>query len=228
MGRAGGPAGAGRRLSRNAAGGQRAAVLLAAGRGERMQASGSPFAGVPKPLVPLAGRPLCRHAAETLAGAGDTLRLAVVPPGQAGEAVQAALEGLDYRCVTNPQPGRGLLSSFQAAAAALPAGLDGAVFALADMPLVSLATHRALREAATQAAAAQCVYGGVSAPPLWLPAHLFPALLALPDADNGPRALLRGPDVVRVPRPVAELLDVDTPQALAQAEARLPHPHSAR
>ncbi|MDO4263970.1 MAG: nucleotidyltransferase family protein [Deinococcus sp.] len=199
-----------------------AGVLLAAGRGERMQAAASPdLRGVPKLLVPLAGKPLCRHAAEALAGAGDPLRLAVVPPGEGGARVQAALAGLGYRCVTNPQPQRGLLSSFRVAVAALPPGLDGAVFALADMPLVSLKTHAALRGAAHRAQAAQCLYGEVGAPPLWLHADLWPALLTLPEADAGPRALLRGPDVMRVPRPVAELLDIDTPQALAEAEATL-------
>ncbi|GHF94281.1 hypothetical protein GCM10017783_02870 [Deinococcus piscis] len=194
---------------------RRAGVLLAAGRGTRMQDSGSPFAGLPKPLVPLAGKPLCRHAAEALAYASDLVRLAVVPPGQAGDAVRAALDGLGYLYAVNPEPERGLLSSFRAAVQALPPGLDGAVFALADMPLVSLETHRALRTAARPSLAAQCRYGAVSAPPLWLHADLFPALLALPDADSGPRALLTG--AAQVPCPPGELLDVDTPQALAQA-----------
>lgn len=183
-----------------------------------MQASGSPVDRWPKPLVPLAGRPLCRHAAEALASAGDAVRLAVVPAGEAGDAVRAALGGLGYRFAVNPEPERGLLSSFRAAVQALPPELDGAVFTLADMPLVSPDTHRALRAAAEYSPAAQCRYGEVSAPPLWLHAGLFPALLALPQADTGPRALLAG--AVQVPCSPGELLDVDTPQALAEA-ARL-------
>ncbi|WP_261665046.1 NTP transferase domain-containing protein [Deinococcus sp. Marseille-Q6407] len=221
-----------------------AGILLAAGKGERMrQASGSLFSGepagapkalppkvlVPKVLVPLTGQPLCRHAGAALAGADDALRLAVVPPGELGAEVAAALDGLGFECVINPQPGRGLLSSFQAAVQALPAEIGGAVFALADMPLVSLDTHRQLREVAAnatpeQVAAVQCVYGEVAAPPLLLRRALFPELLALDPTDHGPRQLLRQyrAQTAELQRPAAELLDVDTPEALSQARKIVP------
>ncbi|MFC6592855.1 NTP transferase domain-containing protein [Deinococcus lacus] len=58
----------------------RAAVLLAAGRGERMRAA-LPDAP-PKPLVMLAGRPLCWYAAQAILQAGYGRRLAVVPPAR--------------------------------------------------------------------------------------------------------------------------------------------------
>ncbi|MFC6592856.1 NTP transferase domain-containing protein [Deinococcus lacus] len=138
------------------------------------------------------------------------------------------MDALGFECLTNPEPQRGLLSSFQVGAAALLAGGEegpGAVFTLADMPLVSIDTHQHLLALGPETEAAQCRYGegeaAVSAPPLLLRADLLPALLALPAADIGPRALLRGRTVTLLPRPAAELLDVDTPQALAQAAAYL-------
>lgn len=189
-------------------------------------ALGSSFCGVPKPLVPLWGRPLSRWAAEALAGADDELRLAVIPAGKAGENLKAALDGLGFQWVVNEAPERGLLSSFQVAILALPPGLDGAIFTLADMPLVSHETHTRLRQLAaadSQTAAVQCVYGGVSAPPMLLRSQLFPELLRLPPTDSGPRSLLRQVKVQQLPCSAAELLDIDTVQALTQA-APMPTP----
>ncbi len=62
-----------------------AAILVAAG-------SGSRFGGdIPKQFLPLAGKPVIRHAAETLAGAVDLLQ----PVGDA-PSIEAALSGLPH------------------------------------------------------------------------------------------------------------------------------------
>ncbi len=197
-----------------------AGVLLAAGRSVRM--------GQPKQLAVLGGRPLCRHAARSLAAAYTPL-LAVVPPGEVGEGIRAALAGLDFTFAVNPHPERGLASSFRVAAAALPGGLGGAAFALADMPLVTAALHlellRAFRE--TNAPVVLAAYGegqeAVRAPPHLLRADLLPALLTLPDADHGPRSVLaaHAGAAVTCHFPAGLLLDVDTPQALAAAVEQL-------
>ncbi|RTR26136.1 hypothetical protein EJ104_08935 [Deinococcus radiophilus] len=185
-----------------------------------MGQAASPFQAVPKPLVLLAGKPLIRWAAEALTDTADPFRLTVIPAGEAGRQIQAALEGLGFAYAINPTPELGLLSSFQAAVRALPEGLDGAVFSLADMPLISTATHRALRAAWKPGVqAVQCRFGEVSAPPLVVGAELFAPLLALDAADHGPRKLLQG--AVTITCPPGELLDVDTPQALVQAETWL-------
>lgn len=63
---------------------QVAVVLLAAGSGSRLGA------GVPKALVPLAGRPLAAWSAAALAPLADVLVL-VVPGGPEGEAIAAAV-----------------------------------------------------------------------------------------------------------------------------------------
>ena len=178
-----------------------AAVLLVAGCSTRM--------GQPKALLPLGGLPLCRHAAQTLVAAGYGEVWAVRPPGEVGEAVEAALHGLPLRWVTNPLPEQGLLSSFQTAGQALAdgSGAGAAVFVLADMPLVGTATHQAIGAAFAAGTPGAVItrYGAVTAPPTLLRRDLLPDLLALPPGDHGPRALLRtlGDGVRTVERPAA-------------------------
>ena len=193
-----------------------AAVLLVAGRSTRM--------GQSKALLPLGGMPLCRHAAQTLVEVGYGEIWAVLPPGETGDAVRAALQGLPLRGVTNPQPAQGLLSSFQAAGEALWAesAAPAVVFTLADMPLVRRDTHQALGTVfgAEQPAAIITRYGEVAAPPTLLRRDLLPRLHEFPPSDHGPRTLLRelGRELKKIDRPAAELLDIDTPEAWAQAQ----------
>lgn len=192
-------------------------VLLAAGRSTRM--------GRPKQLVLLGGQPLVRHAALALAGGGFERLLAVVPPGEVEERVRAALADLPFSYAVNPNPGRGLAGSFRAAAG-LPEGF-AAHFALGDMPLLTGEVHARLlttfRE--TRAPLVLAEYGdpgaqAVRAPPHLFRADLLPALRDLPDADHGPRLLLRrfAHQAVTLRFPSALLADVDTPEDLARLE----------
>ncbi|QFP77216.1 NTP transferase domain-containing protein [Deinococcus sp. AJ005] len=197
-----------------------AAVLLAAGRSKRM--------GRPKQLADLNGQPLCLYAAQALAEVYSPL-LAVIPPGAVGEGIRAALAGLPFTFVVNPQPELGMASSFRVAAESLPAGLGGAAFALADMPLVSADLHAKLLSAfrETNAPVVIAAYGtgedAVRAPPHLLRADLLPELLTLPDADHGPRRIIaaQGKSVLTLNFPAAMLLDVDTPEGLKEAWAAL-------
>ena len=59
------------------------AVVLAAGRGGRLQGRGN---GSPKCLLPVAGRPLIHHVLTSLANAG--LREAVLVLGHCGEQIE--------------------------------------------------------------------------------------------------------------------------------------------
>lgn len=194
-------------------------VLLAAGRGSRM--------GRPKQLTPLHGVPLARHAALALAGARFDNLLAVIPAGEVGEGVRAALAGLPFGFAVNPDPARGLAGSFRVAAAALPAGLAAAHFALADMPLLTPEVHARLLAAFRETGAPLVLaeYGepdgeAVRAPPHLFRADLLPDLRALPDADHGPRTLLRqhAGEAVTLRFPAGLLADVDTPEDLARLE----------
>ncbi len=199
-----------------------AGVLLAAGLSTRM--------GQPKQLADLHGRPLCTYAARALADAGHDHLLAVVPPGEVGDRIRAALSGLGFAFVVNPEPGRGLASSFRAAVHALPPGLAGANFALADMPLVTAGVHRALLGAFRDSGApvVLAVYGdgvgAVRAPPHVFRADLLDAVKETPDSDHGPRSLIAAhrAEAVTVSAPPGLLLDVDTPDALLAARVALP------
>ncbi|THF85141.1 nucleotidyltransferase family protein [Deinococcus sp. KSM4-11] len=186
--------------------------------------------GQPKQLAALHGRPLCTYAAQALADAGHGHLLAVVPPGVVGDEIRTALAGLDFAFVVNPEPARGLASSFRAAVAALPPGLTGANFALADMPLITADVHRSLLAAFRTSGAPVVLaeYGeapdAVRAPPHLFRADLLRAIRDTPDADHGPRALIGAhrAQAVTLTFPATLLLDVDTPDALEAAARALP------
>ena len=82
------------------------ALLLAGGKGERL---GPAAAGLPKPLVPIAGRPLAAYAVERLAAAGVARVIVACAAGQE-LAFERALGGLGTEIVAvgEPEPlGRG-------------------------------------------------------------------------------------------------------------------------
>lgn len=197
-----------------------AAVLLAAGRGERMGA------GPPKPLRRLAGRPLLEHVAAAALASG--VAEVVVVLGHAAQALRPVLERLAsprLRAVENPRHAEGQGTSVAAGTAALPAGVTGALFLLVDQPLVRaplvdrlLARHLARPDRILVPAC-----DGRRGNPVLFPADLLPALAAL-SGDRGGRAVLdRAParvEIVETGDP-AVVTDVDTPEALAEVEARL-------
>lgn len=214
-----------------------AGVLLAAGQSTRM--------GNPKQLALLHGKPLVRHAAEALAGTPFASLLAVIPPGETGKQIREVLQDLAFQCVVNPDPARGLLSSFQVAEQYLSVDLLGASFALADMPLLTPAVHQAMLDAflnspgpaqnrvsnfiplAGYVPLVLAEYGqddeAVRAPPHLFRRDVLREIQSLPDADQGPRELVRqyAPQGLIVHFPAKLLLDIDTPEALRAAEASL-------
>jgi bifunctional UDP-N-acetylglucosamine pyrophosphorylase / glucosamine-1-phosphate N-acetyltransferase len=125
-----------------------AAVVLAAGRGTRMKSE------LPKVLHPLSGRPMVSYVVDAVRRAGAGRPLLVV--GRDAAAVRAAL-GSAVEYVVQRQP----LGTGHALARALPllGGHDLAYVAYADMPFVSPATLRALRQALRGSAAAAIATG---------------------------------------------------------------------
>lgn len=93
-----------------------ACVLVAAGSGQRFGAE------VPKQFLNLAGKPVIRHAAESLAAAGVTIQ----PVGEAA-AIAAALAGIAHLPVV---PGGATRQ------ASVRAGLEALVDAAPDIVLV--------------------------------------------------------------------------------------------
>ena len=196
------------------------AVLLAAGLSRRL--------GQPKQLLKLGGEPLVRRAARAVLDAGYAGVVAVIPPGELGQQVQAALDGLPLTFAENARPERGLSESFRAGIAALPPDVTAANFALADMPFVTAEHHRAVREA-FEATGAPLVLARFGVDEVRAPPHLFRAdLLAgfTQSGDHGPKHLIQdyGLQAVWVDLPAGALRDVDTAEdwARVSADAMLP------
>ncbi len=182
-----------------------AAILLAAGRSTR-------FGGADKLVASLAGRPLVRHAADTL----GALRLASYHLVTADPAL--ACPG--YATVVNDAPAAGLSRSIALGVAAVrQVGAEAVLIALADMPLVPPAHVAALiaHGRATGEAVAS-TDGGSAMPPALFPAAWFGRLEAL-TGDRGARDLLARVATLRAP--AGTLADVDRVDDLDAVERTL-------
>lgn len=105
-----------------------AAIVLAAGRSSRMGPNN-------KLLARLDGAPLVTRAVDAALASRATPVIVVL--GHDAERVRAALGERAVTMVENPRYADGLSSSLRAGVAALPAGTDGAVVLLADMPRIT-------------------------------------------------------------------------------------------
>lgn len=190
-----------------------AAVILAAGRSTRM-------GGPNKLLAELNGKPLVRIVAEQ-AVASRAGSVTVVTGHQAAE-VERALAGLKVDFVRNPDFADGLATSVKAGIAALPAAADGAVVCLGDMPLIDARLIDKLIDAFApdrgHLIAVPVADGRRGNPVLWS-RRFFGELMTL-DGDIGARHLIARHAEAVADVPVegdGAFLDIDTPQALADA-----------
>ncbi|NEU13056.1 nucleotidyltransferase family protein [Methylobacterium sp. BTF04] len=186
-------------------------VILAAGRGTR-------FGAEPKLLSLLGGKPLVRHAAA--AAVASRLGLVIVVLGAHGEAMRAALDGLDLTLVDNPHFADGLSTSLRAGLAAMPDTVTGVLVLLADMPRITADHLTALADAYSGAdpapAAVVPVNAGRRGNPVLLDRRRLADDLASLTGDQGAgRILARRSDVLEVAMDAAVAADIDTPAALA-------------
>ena len=196
-----------------------AALLLAAGQSRRMGV-------VNKLLVEIDGVPMVRRVAEAMRRSQAAPLVVVL--GHEADRVRAALTGLGggVTIVENPDYAAGLSTSLRRGLAALPADVDGAVVCLGDMPRVAPRTIDRLLAAFNPAEGrAICVptrNGKRGNPVLWA-RRFFPEMQEIA-GDVGARHLIGA-----YPEAVAEvemdeddgvLIDIDTPEALADFTAR--------
>jgi molybdenum cofactor cytidylyltransferase len=184
-----------------------AAIVLAAGRSTRMGAANKLTADV-------GGKPMLRWAAE--AALASRARPLLVVTGHQESDVRAALAGLDVRLVANPDFAQGLSTSLRAGMAAVPAGCDGALVLLGDMPRIEASDLDRLIGAFASGAIVVPVHQGRQGNPVLWPRALFPEIMQLEGDAGAKRLIAAHPDAVReieIDTP-AILADVDTPEEL--------------
>ena len=186
-----------------------AGIVLAAGLSRRM--------GEAKLLLPLEGRPVVRHVAERLLGAG--LDPVVVVAGAEHLAIGAALAGLAVKLVVNPRPEAGQASSIRVGIAALPPDTAAALVALGDQPFVAgeiIAALLAAHERTGKAIVAPRYRDGRGNPVLFAK-EVFPEIEHL-SGDEGARSVVeRDPGrvaLVELDLPMPQ--DLDTPEDYAR------------
>ena len=193
-----------------------ACIVLAAGRSTRMGEAN-------KLLADVGGRPMVRGVVE--AALASRARPVLVVTGHRAAGVEAALGGLEVTLVDNPDFAVGLSSSLKAGIRAVPAGCDGALVLLGDMPQITGAhLDRLIAAFAAEPGAAIIVpthEGRRGNPVLW-PRARFAEMLQL-EGDAGAKRLMaaHAGDVREVDLGTdAIFADVDTPEELVRARGR--------
>ena len=186
------------------------AILLAAGSARRM--------GQDKLLADLGGKPMILHAVEAIAAAGLAGPIAAVAPGS---TILALLQGR-ATLVDVPDHALGMGHSLAAAIPAVPPDWTAVVVCLGDMPFVRSDTLRGLAHRASEAAILRPMFEGRPGNPLLWGRRYFNELGSL-SGDQGGRALLDRYSATPFDcDDPAILFDIDTPERLAEARARLP------
>jgi molybdenum cofactor cytidylyltransferase len=188
-------------------------------------AAGGPGRAERNPLtLEAGGKPLVAHVVDA-ALAAKVGPVSVVT-GHDEEKVRAALGERPVSWVHNPAYGEGLASSLRAGLAALPAGIDGALICLGDMPTVT-AAHIASIVAAfdPDEGRAICVpeYRGKRGNPILWGRQFFAEMQAL-SGDRGARLIDEHAEQVCFV-PVADsavLADIDALDTLAALVNRQP------
>jgi len=192
-----------------------AGLILAAGRSSRMGA-------INKLLIMIDGKPMVRHAVETVLGA--QLGPVFVVTGHECEKVKEALKDLPVTFLYNGEYASGLSTSLKRGVGALPDDRDGVLVALGDMPLVTAAEIDRLINAFNPVEGREIVVptrrGKRGNPILW--GKRFWAEMREASGDTGARHLIAAhPEAVAEVEMAGDgiLTDIDTPQALARLAA---------
>ncbi len=194
-----------------------AIVIPAAGASRR-------FGVADKLLAPFGegGAPIVRHTVEAACRSRAGAVVVVVRAGPPGEAVGAALQGLDARIVVNPDAEAGMGSSVAVGVRSVGAAFPGIMVLPADMPWITAEWLDQLI-AVFEAAEGRSIVVPLNAlgeqrnPVIW-PAELAVGLAGLTGEMGGKGLLARHADrVARVTAPGEHVLrDVDTPGDLGQ------------
>ncbi|MFZ2017292.1 MAG: nucleotidyltransferase family protein [Methyloceanibacter sp.] len=191
-----------------------AAIVLAAGRSSRMGPHN-------KLLESLGGRTIIARVARAAIASGACP--VVVVTGFEDDRIKETLRGLDVTFANNPNFDEGMSGSIKTGLATLPAGSDGAMVLLGDMPEVEASDLR-LVMAAFAGRQAICIPvrdGRRGNPVLW-GASYFAEMMNL-SGDVGAKQLITKHSEHVIEVPVASngiFADVDTPSDLARLRSR--------
>ncbi|MEQ9465289.1 MAG: molybdopterin-binding/glycosyltransferase family 2 protein [Haliea sp.] len=193
-----------------------AALILGAGSSSRM-------GGVNKLLLKVGGVPMLQRVVDAALGA-ELASVTVVTGCQADE-VRHLLQGRDVRYVHNDAYREGIAGSLKLGLSSLPEDIDGVMILLADMPFIEAAHLNELiaefNPAIERDIVAPLREGRLGNPIIWSSRYI-PAMMNL-SGDGGARPLLHefAANVWEVPMgDDAIFLDVDTPEALGEANRR--------
>ena len=191
-----------------------AGVVLAAGASTRM--------GRNKLFLVLEGETILRRAVSRAIAAG--LDPVVVILGHEAEHAERELAGLRCRPVVNADYALGQGTSLCTGIAALPEAAAAAVVLLADMPFVTIAMIERTVDCWRQSGAPLVTseYEGIQAPPTLYARSLF-AELGTVSGEGCAKHLVRRhrAEAAVLPWPADALADLDAPEDLARAEARI-------
>ncbi|MBT5432605.1 MAG: molybdopterin-binding/glycosyltransferase family 2 protein [Alphaproteobacteria bacterium] len=190
------------------------ALVLAAGQSRRMGSDN-------KLLASIGGKPMVRHVVEAL---GHTaVESITVVTGHEAEAVTRILAGLDHKTVHNYSFADGLGTSLRCGISALPGDLDAVIVCLGDMPHLTPAVLDHLLAAydpAENHAIIVPTHKGKRGNPVLWDRRFFEAMASI-SGDTGARHLIgENEDLVAEVEidSDAVLIDIDTPEALAQTK----------
>lgn len=189
-----------------------AGVLLAAGASSR-------FGDKNKLLVEVAGKPIVRHAAETLVAARLDPIVAVV--GCDAKAVSNALADERLEIVENPEYRTGQASSLRVGIERIKDRSEAVVICLGDMPAIDVETIHTLCHAyrTGKGDALAAAYEGERGNPVLFGERWFAELLAI-DGDIGGRNILREHGSLVETGDPGVRRDVDRPDDLAAIDTR--------
>ncbi|MBT6119670.1 MAG: NTP transferase domain-containing protein, partial [Rhodospirillaceae bacterium] len=194
------------------------AVVLAAGQSRRMGA-------INKLLAKIEGVPMILRSLDAVL-ASRAAPVVVVTGHEAERVAEAIGHRRKVEIVHNPAHAEGLSTSLGRGLGALPAGIDGALVCLGDMPRVSAKEIDRLIDAFNPAEGRAIVvptHGGKRGNPVLFAKRFFAEMAAV-SGDVGARHLIGEHDDVVAEVEMAEdgvLLDVDSPDALSALHARL-------
>ena len=185
--------------------GRVAGIILAGGGSRRF--------GRPKLLEILDGEALIRRAVRAARDAG--LDPIIVVLGADGPAVKEALDKNEILLTNNPGWAEGQSSSVRAGLKMLAPNVQGAVFLLADMPLVDADLVRTLVETQRRSLAPIVApwTGERWGNPVLFDRMTFEALSRI-RGDQGGRVLFKTYSVEAIPWGQSAMLDIDTPDDL--------------